>query len=147
MTMMTSVTESTPSTISPSIQESLLAPETDDTYESSILQASPLVQPVAFPEGPDIFFNISFMCPTASAYTSQEQRQLIMVVKSLSSEFPPPITYSLSMTRSTLPAALSAPPHANDTSENLGHLTNTYMLCSLHSITGYSHGSRPLERS
>jgi len=34
---------------SPSIQESLWAPETDDTYESSILWALPSVQPVAFP--------------------------------------------------------------------------------------------------
>jgi len=70
MTMTMSVTESTPSTISPSIRESLLAPETDDTYESSILQASPLVQPIAFPKGPDISFNTSFLCPTASTYTS-----------------------------------------------------------------------------
>jgi len=70
MMMTMSVTELTPSTVSPSIRESLLAPETDDTYKSSILQASPLVQPVAFPEGPDISFITSFLCPTASAYTS-----------------------------------------------------------------------------
>jgi len=105
---------------SPSIRESLWAPETDDTYESSILWASPLVQAVAFPEGPDIFFNTSIFHPTASAYMSQEQSQLSMIVKSLSSKSPS-ITYSLSMTCSTLPTALSAPLCVEDTSQKLGH--------------------------
>jgi hypothetical protein len=67
--LLSSVTESTPSILtpsshpasprappSPSIRESLWAPETDDTYESSILAASPLVQPISFPETQDISF-------------------------------------------------------------------------------------------
>jgi hypothetical protein len=56
------VTESTPSSLTPSpypevlefllvlLSESLWAPETDDTYESSILVASPSVQSISFPE-------------------------------------------------------------------------------------------------
>ena len=104
----TSVTESTPSTVtprvpsSPSIRESLWAPETDDTYESSILRASPSVQSVAFPEGPDISFDTSFLRPTASAYTSREQSRLSTIVESLSSESPS-ITYSSSSSPSLTP--------------------------------------------
>jgi hypothetical protein len=52
--LLTSVTESTPSSLtpsphpaSPSIRESLWAPETDYTYESSILAASPSVQSIS----------------------------------------------------------------------------------------------------
>src|SRR6266702_1680091 len=104
--LLTSVTESTPSTMisrrsassrvpsSPSsIRESLWAPETDDTYESSILRASPSVQSMAFPEGPDISFDTSFLRPTASAYTSQEPSRLSTIDESQSSESPP-MTYS-----------------------------------------------------
>jgi hypothetical protein len=36
------------------LSESLWAPEADDTYESSILAASPSVQPISFPELQDI---------------------------------------------------------------------------------------------
>ncbi|KAH9169356.1 hypothetical protein EDB89DRAFT_1479631 [Lactarius sanguifluus] len=106
-TLLSSVTESTPSTISSrrpvspralsspsvSISGSHWAPETDDTYESSILRASPSVQSIAFPEGPDISFDTSFLRPTASAYTSQEPSRLSTIDESQSSESPP-ITYS-----------------------------------------------------
>ncbi|KAI9453128.1 hypothetical protein BJY52DRAFT_1399705 [Lactarius psammicola] len=104
--ILTSVTESTPRTMisccsassqvpaSPtSIRESLWAPETDDTYESSILRASSSVQSLAFPEGPDNSFDTSFLRPTASAYTSQEPSRLSTIDESQSSESPP-ITYS-----------------------------------------------------
>ena len=57
---------------SSSIRESLWAPETDDTYEPSILAASPSVQSVSFPQPQDISFDASILRPTASAYTSQE---------------------------------------------------------------------------
>ena len=61
--LLLSVTESTPSSLtpslhpaspqsppSPSIRGSLWAPKTDDTYESSIIAASPLVQFISFPK-------------------------------------------------------------------------------------------------
>jgi hypothetical protein len=46
-------------------------PETDDTYESSILVASPSVRSrhIPFPEPQDISFDTSILRPTASAYT------------------------------------------------------------------------------
>ena len=78
-------TESSRAPSSPSIRESLWSPETDDTYESSILRASPLVQSIAFPEGLDISFNTSFLRPTASAYSSQEQSRLSTIDESPSS--------------------------------------------------------------
>ena len=112
-TLLSSVTESTPSIItasrrssrapsSPTIHSSLWAPETDDTYESSVLRASPSVQSVAFPEGPDISFDTSFLRPTASAYTSQEPSRLSTIEESLSTESPP-ITYSSPSSRSLTP--------------------------------------------
>jgi len=116
----TSVTESTPSTMtprvpsSPSIRESLWAPETDDTYESSILRASPSVQSVAFPEGPDISFDTSFLRPSASAYTSREQSRLSTIDESLSSESPS-ITYSSSSSPLTPTATVSVSVSASPT--------------------------------
>ena len=117
-TMTTTVTESTPSTItpsrrsaspprapsSPSIRESLWALETDDTYESSILRASPSVQSIAFPEGPDTSFDTSFLRPTASAYTSQEPSRLSTIDESVSTESPS-IHYSSSSSPSLTPMA------------------------------------------
>jgi hypothetical protein len=62
MSLLTSVIELTPRTVtpsspasprappSPSIREFLWAPETDDTYKSSILVASPSVQSISFSE-------------------------------------------------------------------------------------------------
>ena len=109
--LLSSVTESTPSTItrsgrpppsSPSIRESLWAPETDDTYESSVLRASPSVQSIAFPEGPDISFDTSFLRPTASAYSSQERSRLSTIDESPSSGSPS-ITYSPSSSPSVTP--------------------------------------------
>ena len=41
----------------PSIRESLWAPETDDTHESSILAAFPSVQSISFPEPQDISYH------------------------------------------------------------------------------------------
>jgi hypothetical protein len=113
-TLLSTVTESTPSTItasrrtasqapsSTSVHSSLWAPETDDTYESSILRASPSVQSIAFPEGPDISFDTSFLRPTASAYTSQEPSRLSTIEESQSTESPP-ITYSSPSSRSLTP--------------------------------------------
>jgi hypothetical protein len=88
MSLLSSVPESTPSTLtpspdpasprappSPSIRESLWpgAPETDDIYESPILAASPSVQSTSFPEPQDISLDdTSILRPTASAYNSQE---------------------------------------------------------------------------
>ncbi|KAF8490774.1 hypothetical protein F5888DRAFT_1866659 [Russula emetica] len=99
--LLSSVTESTPITLtpssspasprappSPSIQESLCAPETDDTYESPILATFPSVQSIPFPEPQDFSFDASILRPTASAYTSQEPSQLSMIDKSPSSESP-----------------------------------------------------------
>ncbi|KAI9467393.1 hypothetical protein BJY52DRAFT_1182821 [Lactarius psammicola] len=76
-----------------SIRESLWAPEMDDTYKSLILRASSSVQSLAFPEGPDNSFDMSFLRPTASAYTSQEPSWLSTIDESQSSESPL-ITYS-----------------------------------------------------
>ncbi|KAI9513417.1 hypothetical protein F5148DRAFT_4214 [Russula earlei] len=112
--LLSSVTESTPTTItpsrrapsSPSIRESLWAAETDDTYESSILRASPSVQSLAFPEGPDISFDTSFLRPTASAYTSQEPSRLSTIDESPSSESPS-IAYSPSSPSLTVSSAVS----------------------------------------
>jgi hypothetical protein len=85
--LLSSVTESTPCTLtlsphpalanprappSSSIQESLWAPTTDGAYESSILAASPSVQSIYFPE------------PQAS----QEPRRLSTIDESPSSESP-----------------------------------------------------------
>ena len=89
----------------PSIRESLWAPETDDTYELSILWASPSVQSIAFPERPDISFDTSFLRPMASAYSSQEQSRLSTIDESPSSESPA-ITYSSSSSRSLTPTAI-----------------------------------------
>ena len=88
---------------SPSIRESLWAPETDDTCESPILRASHLVQSIAFPEDPDISFDTSFLRPTAPAYSPQEQAQLSTVDES-STELPA-ITSS-SSSRSLTPTAI-----------------------------------------
>jgi hypothetical protein len=120
-TTTTTVTESTPSimTSSPStrVQESLWAAETDDTYESSILRASPSVQSMAFPEGPDISFDTSFLRPTASAYSSREQSRLSRIDESPLSESTS-ITYSsashsltpVSVSASVTPSSPSLPP-------------------------------------
>ena len=123
-TLLSTVTESTPSTITPSrgsarsraptspstIHGSLWAPETDDTYESSILRASPSVQSVAFPEGPDISFDTSFLRPTASAYSSQERTRLSTIEESLSSDSQP-ISYSSPSSSSVTPTvSISASP-------------------------------------
>ena len=86
---------------SPSIRESLWAPETDD--ESPILRASHLVQSIAFPEDPVISFDTSFLRPTASACSSQEQAQLSTVDESSSES--PAITSS-SSSRSLTPTAI-----------------------------------------
>jgi hypothetical protein len=123
-TLLSTVTESTPSTItasrgsarsraptSPStVHGSLWAPETDDTYESSVLRASPSVQSIAFPEGPDTSFDTSFLRPTASAYSSQERTRLSTIEESLSSESLP-ISYSSPSSRSLTPTvSISASP-------------------------------------
>ncbi|KAI9429413.1 hypothetical protein H4582DRAFT_2089272 [Lactarius indigo] len=116
----TSVTESTPTTIvsrhsagswAPSSPTStygfLWAPEMDDTYKLSILRASLSVQSIAFPEGPYISFDTSFLRPTASAYTSQEPSRLSTIDESQSSESPP-ITYSSSSITPTVSMSISA---------------------------------------
>ncbi|KAH9968144.1 hypothetical protein BC827DRAFT_474712 [Russula dissimulans] len=127
--LLSSVTESTPTTItlsraspprvpsSPSIRESLWATETDDTYESSILRASPSVQSIAFPEGPDISFDTSFLRPTASAYTSQEPSRLSTIDESPSSESPS-IIYSSSSSTSLTPT-VSVSPSVTSSSSSL----------------------------
>src|SRR6202789_3975276 len=99
--LLSSVTKSTPSTLTPSpdpaspraphslsIRESLWAPETDDTYEPSILAASPSVQCISFPETQDISFDTSILQSTASAYNSQEPSRLSTIDESFSSESP-----------------------------------------------------------
>src|SRR6202789_1703472 len=83
------------------LSESLWAPETNDTYESSILAASPSVQSISFPEPQDISFDTSILRPTASAYTSQEPSRLSTIDESPSSESPsiiPPSSSSPSLT-------------------------------------------------
>ncbi|KAH9993287.1 hypothetical protein BJV74DRAFT_884401 [Russula compacta] len=132
--LLSSVTESTPSSITPSRRTAstprvpssptmshLWAPETDDSYESSVLRASPSVQSIAFPEGPDISFDTSFLRPTASAYTSQEPSRLSTIDESPSSESPS-ITYSSSSSPSLTPTAtvsVSVSPSATPSSPSL----------------------------
>ena len=70
--------------LSPSIRESEWPPETDISFESSMLRASPSVQSVAPPEGPDISFETSVLWPTASAVSSQDIRRLSTITESVS---------------------------------------------------------------
>ena len=79
-------------------------PKTDNTYESSILAASPSVQSVSFPEPQDISFDTSILRPTTFAYTSQEPSRLSTIYKSPLSESPSIITSSSSP--SLMPTAL-----------------------------------------
>ena len=76
------------------------------TYEPSILRASHSVQSIAFPEGPDISFDSSFLQPTASTHSSKEQSRLSTIDESPSSESSPAITYSSSSSRSLTPTAI-----------------------------------------
>ncbi|KZT04943.1 uncharacterized protein LAESUDRAFT_702914 [Laetiporus sulphureus 93-53] len=55
---------------SPSVPESLWAAESDGSYESSLLRASPSVQSLALPEGVDASFDTSFLRPTSSVPSS-----------------------------------------------------------------------------
>ncbi|KAN0109149.1 hypothetical protein V8E52_009580, partial [Russula decolorans] len=117
--LLSSVTESTPSSLtpsphpasprappSPSIRECLWAPETDDTYESSILAASPSVQSIYFLEHQHISFDTSsILWPTASAYTSQESSRLSTIDESPSSASPS-IIPSSSSSPSLMPTAI-----------------------------------------
>jgi hypothetical protein len=118
--LLSSVTELTPSTLtrappSPSIHSSLWALETDDTYKSSILAASPSVQSISFPEPQDISFDTSILRPTASGYTSQEPSRLSTITESCSSESPSiisssPLSPSLTLTAIVSVSSPSLPP-------------------------------------
>ncbi|EPQ51904.1 hypothetical protein GLOTRDRAFT_140838 [Gloeophyllum trabeum ATCC 11539] len=63
-----------PTPPSPSIRESLWAPESDRSYESSILQASPSVLSIAVPEGPDMSYETSGLRPSGSPITTEQPR-------------------------------------------------------------------------
>ena len=91
------------------------------TLTPSILWASPSVQSIAFPEGPDISFGASFLRPMASAYSSQEQSRLSPIDESPSSESPA-ITYSSSSSPSLTPTAIvsGASPLADGRQNDIG---------------------------
>ncbi|KAA1474371.1 hypothetical protein DENSPDRAFT_882747 [Dentipellis sp. KUC8613] len=137
--LLSSVTESTPTSMtpseqseggslpsphpvppSPSIRESLWAPETDDSYESSLLRASPSVQSMALPEGADVSFDTSFLRPTASPFSSQDFGRLSTITESpsapssgipQSSSSASPSDVTISQTASSpIPPAQMTPP-------------------------------------
>jgi hypothetical protein len=98
------------------LSESLWAPETDDTYESSILAASPSVQSISFPKPQDISFDTSILRPTASAYISQELSRLSTIDESPSSESPSVIPSSSSSPSLTPTAIVSVSVSASSPS-------------------------------
>ncbi|KAH9029177.1 hypothetical protein EDB85DRAFT_2252746 [Lactarius pseudohatsudake] len=107
-TLLSSVTESTPSTIS---LRHLVSPRVPSSPSVSISRSHWAPETDAFPEGPDISFNTSFLRPTASARTSQRPSWLSTIDESQSSESPP-ITYSSPSSPSLTPIvsiSVSAP--------------------------------------
>ena len=114
-TLLSSATESTPSTIttscrstsrapsSPTVHPSLWAPETDYTCESSILRAYPSVHSVAFPRVP-ISPSTRRSCDPRPLHTVQfsEPSRLNTIEEGQSGELPP-ITYSSPSSRTLTP--------------------------------------------
>jgi hypothetical protein len=81
---------------SPSIHLSLWAPETNESYESSVLRASPSVGSLALPEGLDTSFETSIMRPSGSVVSSLDRLTPIP-------ETPTTLSYSVARSPSPLP--------------------------------------------
>ncbi|EGO01064.1 hypothetical protein SERLA73DRAFT_151625 [Serpula lacrymans var. lacrymans S7.3] len=124
MTPVSSLTESSPLMVSdgltpsahgvpelsistPSVRESMWAPETDMSFNSSVLHPSPSVQSVQMPEGLDTSFDTSFMRPSISPLTSLERLTPITETMSSSLSFSPsPVPHP------ALPPSISSPTSA-----------------------------------
>ncbi|KAI0698972.1 hypothetical protein C8T65DRAFT_307926 [Cerioporus squamosus] len=82
------LTPTVPSTISqpdtpssPAIPESAWGAETDQSYESSLLRASPSMASQALPEGPDTSFETSFLRPSGTPVSSEESTMLTPITE------------------------------------------------------------------
>ncbi|KAI0692708.1 hypothetical protein BC835DRAFT_31415 [Cytidiella melzeri] len=96
-----------PSASSPTIPESIWAPETDRSYESSVLRASPSTRSIAVPEGQDFSFETSIFRPT-SVVTSGEVSLVTPVSQlSLTPSVTAPTTRSSTL---TVPSTPTLPP-------------------------------------
>lgn len=112
----------TPSSIS--VRESLWAPETDLSYESSMLRASPSVQSVAVLEGPDQSFDTSFLRPTEPAESLGSAMQAYDRLSTI------PESESVSISSTSIPSgipssSISAPSIPSMPSSSSSSLTPT----------------------
>ncbi|KII91823.1 hypothetical protein PLICRDRAFT_38680 [Plicaturopsis crispa FD-325 SS-3] len=105
---------------SPSIHPSLWAAETDESYESSQLAASPSVGSLALQEGQDTSFETSFMRPSASSISSLDRLTPITesITESISEpSIPLPSPIEISEPSSMTPTSIPMPSSPSSSSE------------------------------
>ncbi|CAL1709933.1 unnamed protein product [Somion occarium] len=112
LTVPTSIRQSTPS--SPSLLGSTWGNETDESYESSLLQASPSIQSITFPDPPDVSFETSGLRPSPSVESESEPELTLMTpaseVSTPSESIPTSPTSPSSESVTPTPSTLSLPP-------------------------------------
>jgi Ubiquitin family len=123
---LSSIRDFTPISIS-SVSRRTLSPrpwasESDDSYESSVLQASPSVRSLALPEGPDTSFETSFLRPSGSLLSSFDRLSTIPETSSTTTirgpfvPRPPRSLPSSSLSLSLTPSSLERTPSSVSTS-------------------------------
>ncbi|KAH9935836.1 hypothetical protein B0H21DRAFT_834543 [Amylocystis lapponica] len=137
--------------IQPPIPELLWAPESDESYESSMLRASPSVQLLALAEGPDTSFETSFLRPSGSVFSSQDISLMTPITEvSSPSSMTVPSSPSLSATPTPPSVSLSpsvpspTPISTESVAMLLTHTPSSVLTASSISMSSYILNNRSL---
>ncbi|TFK53121.1 hypothetical protein OE88DRAFT_1807017 [Heliocybe sulcata] len=115
--------ELAPTPTTPSIRESLWAPESDRSYDSSILQASPSVLSIAIPEGPDMSYETSGLRPSGTPVTTEPPR--LSPIPELSTSVTPSSPTSITATPESVSTPTDVPTPSMVSEDRLVTVTRT----------------------
>lgn len=144
-------TPSVPSTISqpetpssPAIPTSSWGQESDESYESSLLRASPSMASQALPEGPDTSFETSFLRPSGTPQSSEESSLLTPITEvspSSPATEPSPASSELTPTQSTISLLPSVPSPTPVRAEFIPAVTLTRSASMISTVSSVSMSS------